>query len=99
MFVYKSVQTTGDNFRVQVLKYGEKYVLWVAESEEEVYTVVFDKAVSVDLFKINQQEDKHKIIMLYEQDEEMSTIEIGLFTEEEATKFVTWLVASLQNVT
>jgi transposase len=96
MQLFKCVQTNGNCFRAQLLRHNEKCILWIAESEEEVYTVIFDKAVSADMYKLRPEEDKHKAILLYEQDEEVATIEIGNFTQDETIKFITWFQNSLQ---
>ena len=95
---FKLTQKNGDNFRAQVLRNGSKCILWIAESEDEVYIVNFDKAISADIYQPRPDEDDTKAILLYECDNEISTIEIGNFSKEDALKFLTWFQTSISSI-
>lgn len=95
---FRVTQKNGDNFRAQVLRNGNKCILWIAESEDEVYIVNFDKAVSADIYQPKADDDCTKAILLYECDDEMSTIEIGQFSKEDALKFLSWFQTAISAV-
>ena len=92
---FRLTQVNGLSFRAEMLKVGEKKVLWIAESEEEIYSFSFDYALSADVYQPDSTQAMAKALLLYLDDDEVHTIEIGTFTPEDAVKFLTWLQSAL----
>jgi hypothetical protein len=87
-------QVHGINFRSQLFKIGNKCVLWVAESADEVYTISFDRAISADIYQ-PETGVPAKAILLYLDEEEVHSIEMGAFSPEDAMRFLTWLQTAI----
>ena len=89
------VQENGYNFRAEVFPYPtNKLLLWVAEDDENIYTLVMQRIVKVDTYvPINDDETCETcVIVLYEdEDSKVQTIDIGNFSTENAKLFMEWL--------
>jgi hypothetical protein len=96
--LYKAAQTTGYNFRAQLLRTGAKWTLWIAESEDEVYVVNFHQILSADLYAPKVNHEDEKVILLYRGEEGIETVEIGCFSHEDALNFLSWLQTSVSNI-
>ena len=92
---FRVIQVNGLAFRAQLFRMNEKYVLWVAESVDEIYTLSFDRALSADIYQPDSKEALAKAILLYLDDEDVHSIEIGNFAPEDAMGFLSWLQNSL----
>jgi hypothetical protein len=92
MSIFKTTQLNNINFRAQLIRFANKSILWIAESEEEIYAINFDKALSADIYQL---EKNTKVILLYVDDDEIHSIDIGNFTQEDGMRFLTWLQTSL----
>jgi hypothetical protein len=97
--IFKRVQTNGKNFRAQLVRTDTRNMLWVAEDNEEIYLIRFDRILSADVFKISSEEDVCKAIFLTfledEDDEEYESWDCGSFTSADALDFLKWFQASL----
>jgi hypothetical protein len=89
------LQENGYNFRAEVFPYpSNKLLLWVAEDEENIFTVIMQRIVKVDTYvPIHDDEASDTcVIVLYEdEDAKVQTIDIGNFSTENAKIFMEWL--------
>jgi hypothetical protein len=92
---FQAQQTTGNEFRAQVVK-GASTTLWVAESDESIYTVCFDKILAADVYQ-SKADLPAAVILLFEIDEEVESIDIGAFTRQDAVQFLSWLQSTLKS--
>lgn len=92
--VFQTVQMNGNSFRAELVRLGPKWVAWVAESEEEVYAVTIDQILRIDTYLPKTGTDT-KVIVLYRNDQEVETVEIGNFSKEDAVSFISWLQSTI----
>ena len=91
-------QSNDLNFRSQVYKNLSKWVLWVAESKDDVYTISFKNVIAADSYAQTPEEDSERVLLLYrDEEEDVQTVEVGLFKHEDALKFINWLESSIKN--
>lgn len=100
-------QTNGVNFRAQLLPRNDgRLILWVVESESEVYTVTFVRVLAADVYAADAASPEvHKAVLLLEgkqtdtedddedddDDDGVTTVEIGSFDRDTALRFLSWL--------
>jgi hypothetical protein len=89
------VQENGYNFRAEVFPYPtNKLLLWIAEDDENIYTVVMNRVVKVDTYVPLSDDESSETcaIILYEDEEsKVQTIDVGNFSPENAKVFMEWL--------
>ena len=99
--IFRRLQTNGKNFRAQLVRTDSKTMLWVAEDNEEIYLIRFDRILSADVFKIDPEQDVCKAIFLTfsedEDEEECESWDCGSFTSADAMDFLKWFQASLSS--
>ena len=97
--VFRVTQTNGFEFRAQVVGVHNKPVLWIAESEDQIYVVEMDAALRADTYQPQIGENVHQALLLYVSGDEVETVEIGSFTHETALRFLAWLQEALAVIT
>jgi hypothetical protein len=89
------VQENGYNFRAEIFPYPtNKLLLWVAEDDENIYTIVMQRVVKVDTYVPLSDDESCEtcVIILYEdEDSKVQTINVGNFSGENAKLFMEWL--------
>jgi hypothetical protein len=96
--IFNCRQTNDINFRAQVFKNTTKYVLWVAESKDDVYTITFKNVLAADCYR-EKDDDSERVLLLYrDEEEDVQTVEVGLFNHEDAIKFIQWMESSVKNI-
>ncbi len=96
--IFNCRQTNDMNFRAQLFKNSSKFTLWVAESKDDVYTMTFKNMLAADCYAEND-EDSERVLLLYrDEEEDIQTIEVGLFKHEDALKFIAWMESSVKNI-
>lgn len=94
---FRCSQTSGFTFRAQLHKRGDKSVLWVAESDEELYLVTFDKALIADVYQPQGSDPSTQVLLLTEDAGEVETVNVGSFTMEDAKRFISWFHAAVSS--
>jgi len=92
--VFKTKQENEYNFRSQLVKVEDDWVLWIAENDEEVYAVNFDELLAIDVYS-PKENSPLKVLVLYKYGDEIDTVEIGSFSQENAMNFISWMSSNL----
>lgn len=94
--VFSLSQLNGYLLRCQVQKVNGVLVLWVAESEAEVWTVSLSRLLSLDSYPLKDVEGGFTLLMLYlDENEDPSTIEFGQLEEDGVKNLILWLIKGL----
>jgi hypothetical protein len=91
---FQALQKNNNEFRAQLLKTGVNggLILWVIESAEENYFVVFDQVIAVEAYCEDKSADRFQVVILVRNtsDDELTSQEIGVFSKTDALNFATW---------
>ena len=96
-------QANNSLLRAQLFRVGINglVVLWIAESEKEVYTLQFDSVMAIDKysFKLDEQ-DLFKVLLLIRNttEDEISGHEIGILDEVGVKLFIDWFVFTMKKM-
>jgi len=90
IFQSKNFQENECMFRCEYFE-SNGGLLWIAESEEDIYIIEFKSILSACVYSAN--ETLHKVVILYNDGEDNHTDGVGSFsTAEDASLFLMWLI-------